>query len=116
MNRNEIAIICTDSLSADVELEQQIKEAGKQLLHPPDYVDALLPVLDRVEKLLSKVDQSPKRSMIEALKPSMRALIQDRYLKHLDVNLKVAIASCISEITRITDDNQMKDARVLNVL
>ncbi|KAI7739357.1 hypothetical protein M8C21_010700, partial [Ambrosia artemisiifolia] len=76
--------------SADVELEQQIKEAGKQLLHPPDSLHALLPVLDRVEKLLSKVDQSPKRSMIEALKPSMMALIQDRYLKHSDVDVKVA--------------------------
>ncbi|KAI7749512.1 hypothetical protein M8C21_001877, partial [Ambrosia artemisiifolia] len=38
-----------------------------------------------------------------------------RYLKHSDVDVKVAVASCISEITRITapdapyDDNQMKD-------
>ncbi|XP_021982601.1 sister chromatid cohesion protein PDS5 [Helianthus annuus] len=69
----------------------------------------------KVEKLLSKVDRSPKRSMIDALRPSMRALIKDGLSKHSDVDVKVAVASCISEITRITapgapyDDNQMRD-------
>ncbi|KAJ0876255.1 putative sister chromatid cohesion protein Pds5 [Helianthus annuus] len=68
----------------------------------------------KVEKLLSKVDQSPKRSMIDVLRPSMRALIKDGLSKHSDVDVKVAVASCISEITRITapdapyDDNQMR--------
>ncbi|KAJ0672162.1 putative sister chromatid cohesion protein Pds5 [Helianthus annuus] len=101
--------------SSDVELEQRIKEIGKQLSHPPDSVEELLTVLDKVEKLLSKVDQSPKRSMIDALRPSMRALIKDGLSKHSDVDVKVAVASCISEITRITapdapyDDNQMRD-------
>ncbi|KAJ0736297.1 putative sister chromatid cohesion protein Pds5 [Helianthus annuus] len=68
----------------------------------------------KVEKLLSKVDRSLKRSMIDALRPSMRALIKDGLSKHSDVDVKVAVASCISEITRITapdapyDDNQMR--------
>ncbi|KAL8238921.1 hypothetical protein R6Q59_015488 [Mikania micrantha] len=101
--------------ATDAELEKQIKEAGKQLLHPPDPVDELLPVLDQVETLLSRVDQSPRKSMVDALKPSMKALIHDNLLKHSDVDVKVAVASCISEITRITapdapyDDNQMRD-------
>ncbi|GJZ76941.1 putative reverse transcriptase domain-containing protein [Tanacetum coccineum] len=75
----------------------------------------LLPVLDQVERLLSKVDQSPKKTMLDALKPSMKALIQDDLLRHSDVDVKVAVASCISEITRITapdapyDDDQMRD-------
>ncbi|KAD6453664.1 hypothetical protein E3N88_08370 [Mikania micrantha] len=53
--------------------------------------------------------------MVDALKPSMKALIHDNLLKHSDVDVKVAVASCISEITRITapdapyDDNQMRD-------
>ncbi|GKF16675.1 hypothetical protein Tco_0061593 [Tanacetum coccineum] len=42
--------------NTDVELEQQLKEVGKKLLHPPDAVDELFPVLDQVERLLSKVD------------------------------------------------------------
>ncbi|KAI3690114.1 hypothetical protein L2E82_48089 [Cichorium intybus] len=101
--------------STEAELEQQLKEAGKRLLHPPDSVDELLPVLDQVEKLLSKVDQSPKKSMLDALKPSMRALIQNSLSSHSDVDVKVAVASCISEITRITapdapyNDDQMRD-------
>ncbi|GJW21341.1 reverse transcriptase domain-containing protein, partial [Tanacetum coccineum] len=101
--------------NTDVELEQQLKEVGKKLLHPPDAVDELLPVLDQVERLLSKVDQSPKKTMLDALKPSMKALIQDDLLRHSDVDVKVAAASCISEITRITapdapyDDDQMRD-------
>ncbi|PWA55577.1 Armadillo-type fold [Artemisia annua] len=101
--------------NTDVELEQQLKEVGRKLLHPPDSVDELLPLLDLVERLLSKVDQSPKKSMLDALKPSMKALIQDDLLRHSDVDVKVAVASCISEITRITapdapyDDDQMRD-------
>ncbi|GJT78228.1 armadillo-type fold protein [Tanacetum coccineum] len=101
--------------NTDVELEQQLKEVGKKLLHQPDAVDELLPVLDQVERLLSKVDQSPKKTMLDALKPSMKALIQDDLLRHSDVDVKVAAASCISEITRITapdapyDDDQMRD-------
>ncbi|GKA26860.1 sister chromatid cohesion protein PDS5-like protein isoform X1 [Tanacetum coccineum] len=45
----------------------------------------------------------------------MKALIQDDLLRHSDVDVKVAVASCISEITRITapdapyDDDQMRD-------
>ncbi|KAJ0443579.1 putative sister chromatid cohesion protein Pds5 [Helianthus annuus] len=67
----------------------------------------------KVEKLLSKVDLSPKRSMIDTLRPSLKALIKDGLSKHSDVDVKVAVASCISEITRITadapyDDNQMR--------
>lgn len=101
--------------SSDVELEQQLKEAGKQLSHPSDSIDELLRVLDQVERLLSKVDQSPDKSMLDALKPSMKALIQDSLLRHSDVDVTVAVASCISEITRITapdapyNDDQMRD-------
>lgn len=52
--------------------------------------------------------------MLEALKPSMKALIEDSLLKHSDDDVKVSVASCISEITRITapdapyDDDQMR--------
>ncbi|KAM0029886.1 putative sister chromatid cohesion protein Pds5 [Helianthus debilis subsp. tardiflorus] len=101
--------------SADAELERQLKEIGKQLSHPHDSVEELLHVLDKVEKLLLKVDQSPKWSMQAALRPSMNALIKDSLSKHSDIDVKVAVASCISEITRITapdapySDDQMRD-------
>ncbi|XP_028105789.1 sister chromatid cohesion protein PDS5-like [Camellia sinensis] len=69
----------------------------------------------QVENFLSRVEQSPSKSMQTALSPSMKALVADELLRHPDVDVKVAVASCISEITRITapdapyDDDQMKD-------
>ncbi|GKD55422.1 armadillo-type fold protein [Tanacetum coccineum] len=85
------------------------------MLHPSDAFDELFPVLDQLKRLLSKVDQSPKKMMLDALKPSMQSLIQDDLLRHSDVDVKVAVASCISKITRIIaldapyGDDQMRD-------
>ncbi|KAJ4707792.1 Sister chromatid cohesion PDS5 B-B [Melia azedarach] len=99
----------------DRELERQLLDAGNRILEPPEEVDELLPLLDRVETCLSRVEQSPSQSMQNALSPSQRALVADKLLRHEDVDVKVAVASCISEITRITapdapyDDEQMKE-------
>ncbi|GKF96206.1 armadillo-type fold protein, partial [Tanacetum coccineum] len=66
------------------------------------------------EKVLSLVEQTPTFSMRDALKPSMKALIHDDLLRHSDVDVKVAVASCLTEIIRITapdppyDDDQMR--------
>ncbi|XP_028095349.1 uncharacterized protein LOC114295323 [Camellia sinensis] len=101
--------------SGEREFEEQLEEAGNRLLQPPSSVDELLPLLDQVENFLSRVEQSPSKSMQTALSPSMKALVADELLRHPDVDVKVAVASCISEITRITapdapyDDDQMKD-------
>lgn len=101
--------------SADKELEAQLTEAGNQLLEPPSSVEDLLPLLDSVESCLSKVEQSPTKSMQTALSPSQKALVAEQLLRHSDPDVKVAVASCISEITRITapdapyDDDQMKE-------
>lgn len=52
--------------------------------------------------------------MSNALRPSMKALVDKGLLGHLDMDVKVAVASCFSEITRITapeapyDDDLMK--------
>lgn len=54
--------------------------------------------------------------MLDALSPSLKALVADQLFRHSDADVRVAIASCISEITRITapeapyDDDQMKVA------
>ncbi|XP_043807720.1 titin homolog isoform X3 [Manihot esculenta] len=101
--------------SSDKELEQQLMEAGIKLVNPPSSVDELLPLLDQVENCLSKVEQSPSKSMQIALAPSLNSLVARQLFRHSDVDVKVAVASCISEITRITapdapyEDYQMKD-------
>ena len=57
--------------------------------------------------------------MQSALTPSLKALISDQLLRHSDIDVKVAVAACISEITRITapdapyNDEQMKVIRNL---
>ncbi|KAK2981690.1 hypothetical protein RJ640_013088 [Escallonia rubra] len=101
--------------SGDKELEKQLREAGDLLLKHPSSVDELLPLLDQVENCLSRVEQSPRDPMLNALSPSRNALVEDELLRHSDVDVKVAVASCISEITRITapdapyEDEKMKD-------
>ncbi|CAL5440027.1 unnamed protein product [Camellia sinensis] len=101
--------------SGEREFEEQLEEDGNRLLQPPSSVDELLPLLDQIENFLSRVEQSPLKSMQTALSPFMKALVADKLLRHPDVDVKVAVASCISEITRITapdapyDDDQMKD-------
>ncbi|KAJ6856344.1 hypothetical protein NC651_038068 [Populus alba x Populus x berolinensis] len=55
------------SSNSDKELEQQLLEAGTKLLNPPSSLDDLLPLLDQVENCLSKVEQSPLKSMQNAL-------------------------------------------------
>lgn len=63
---------------------------------------------------LIDVDQSPHESMQTALSPLMKALVAGKLFKHSDDDVRVAVAACISEITRITapeapyDDDQMK--------
>ncbi|XP_057803846.1 LOW QUALITY PROTEIN: sister chromatid cohesion protein PDS5 homolog C-like [Salvia miltiorrhiza] len=100
---------------SDKELEERLTAAGKSLAQPPSSLDELLPLLDRVEELLSKVEQSPPKTMQNALTPLMKALVMEVLLEHSDIDVKVGVASCISEITRITapdapyDDDKMKD-------
>ncbi|XP_027903967.1 uncharacterized protein LOC114163817 [Vigna unguiculata] len=102
-------------MSIDKELEEQLLEVGNKLAVPPSSVEEVLQLLDQVESLLLRVGQAPSSSMENALSPSLKALIANKLLQHSDDNVKVAVGSCISEITRITapeapyDDDQMKD-------
>ncbi|XP_072990432.1 sister chromatid cohesion protein PDS5 homolog C-like isoform X3 [Typha latifolia] len=97
------------------ELEDRLREVGSRLGSPPTAVDELLPLLDKVESFLSRVEQSPSQSMLNALQPTMNALVAKELLGYSDTDVKVALASCISEVTRITapdapyDDDSMKE-------
>ncbi|XP_047324398.1 sister chromatid cohesion protein PDS5 homolog C-like isoform X5 [Impatiens glandulifera] len=101
--------------SSKAELEEQLLKVGKKLLQPPATVDELLPLLDQAEALLSRVEQCPPRPLQSTLSLSTKALVEDELFRHSDIDVKVAVASCISEITRITapdtpyDDDKMKE-------
>lgn len=59
--------------------------------------------------------------MRDALQPSMNALISNELFRHSDVAVKISVASCIAEITRITapdapyDEEQMKVGTYLSM-
>ncbi|KAK7818678.1 sister chromatid cohesion protein pds5 [Quercus suber] len=99
----------------DREFEKQITEAGNRLLNPPSSIDDLLTLLDKVENLLAYVEQESSKSMRDALFSSVKALINNKLLRHTDMDVKVSVVSCIIEITRITEpdapykDEQMKE-------
>jgi len=52
--------------------------------------------------------------MLDALQPVMKVLVSEELFRHSDIDVKVSVASCITDITRITapdqpyDDEQMK--------
>ncbi|XVF89391.1 hypothetical protein PTKIN_Ptkin19aG0126500 [Pterospermum kingtungense] len=101
--------------ASDKELELQLMETGNRLVEPPSSVDELISLLDQVESYLSRVEQSPSESMQNALSPSLKSLVAEQLFRHPDEDVKVAVAACISEITRITapdapyDDDQMRE-------
>ena len=82
-------------------LEDQLKDAGNDLLNFPSAIDELL-TLGKVENLLANVEQAPSKSMYDALLPLMKALITNEILRHTKMDVKILVLSCIIEITRIT--------------
>ncbi|KAL5074441.1 hypothetical protein RYX36_013425 [Vicia faba] len=97
------------------ELQDQLLDVGNRLKDPPASVDQLISLLTRADSCLARVEQSPKDSMRTALEPTLKALVEHRLLRHPNTDVQVALASCITEITRITapdapyDDDQMKE-------
>ncbi|KAF5741778.1 hypothetical protein HS088_TW10G00784 [Tripterygium wilfordii] len=106
---------------ADIHIEAQLIETGNSLLNPPSSIVELLSLLDKAEHLLSNVDQAPSRATQDAMLPMMKALVSNDILRHSDMDVKVSVADCISEITRITapdapyDDDLMKECFQLSV-
>lgn len=104
------------------ELEEELADVGNKLLKPPSSTEELLNLLDEVGCFLSKVTQEPSHSMLDALKPSMKALIGTEILMHNDTDVKVYVASCISEIARIMapnapyNDEEMKNFFQLSIV
>lgn len=60
------------------------------------------------------VDQSPNDLMKEVLTPLQKCLVDRSLVDHSNVDVKVAVAACLCEITRVTapeapfDDQELK--------
>jgi len=48
------------------------------------------------------MDQSPSMSILESMQPFLKAIVKPELLKHQDKDVKLLVASCLCEITRIT--------------
>ncbi|KAJ1271765.1 hypothetical protein BS78_06G150800 [Paspalum vaginatum] len=97
------------------ETELRLRDIGQRFDALPVDVDELLRLLEETENWLSRVEQSPPENMYNTLRPTMAALITNELLEHPHPNVKVAVTSCLTEVTRITapeapyDDDVMKE-------
>lgn len=96
-------------------LQLQLKELGSKLDNPPTSKDSLIKLLKQGSTFLSELEQSPPKAMLEAMQPLQSAIVKPELLKHQDREVKLLVATCICEITRITapeapySDDVLKD-------
>ncbi|XP_043693210.1 sister chromatid cohesion protein PDS5 homolog B-like [Telopea speciosissima] len=83
-------------------LQQQLREVGSKLENPPTSKDVLIKLLKQAANCLSELDQSPLPPMLESMQPCLNAIGKPELLKHQDRDVKLLVATCICEITRIT--------------
>ncbi|GAB2228234.1 hypothetical protein Droror1_Dr00010064 [Drosera rotundifolia] len=100
---------------SEIQLVKELNDAGERLSKPPASVEELLTLLDEMELLLTKVDQSASPLVQQALLPAMKALVSDQLFRNQDMDVKITVATCINEIMRITapdapyNDERMKE-------
>ncbi|XP_047148775.1 sister chromatid cohesion protein PDS5 homolog A-like isoform X1 [Vigna umbellata] len=80
----------------------QLKELGSKLETLPSSKDAIVKLLKQATPCLAELDQSPSASTLESMKPFFNAIVKPELLKHQDRDVKLLVATCVCEITRIT--------------
>ena len=114
-------VLFKPSISIETHLENQLNEAGSDLFNLPSSIDELLTLLYKVQNLLANVEQAPSKSIQDALLPSMKTLISNELLRHVEMDVKISVIFCIIEITMITapdascDNEKMKEIFQLTV-
>ncbi|KAI4365017.1 hypothetical protein MLD38_021039 [Melastoma candidum] len=99
-----------------VKAETLLKELGFKLESLPSSKDSLVKLLKQAATCLAELDQSPSASTLETIQPFLDAIVKPGLLKHLDKDVKLLVAACLCEITRITapeapyTDDILKDA------
>nr|XP_043637363.1 uncharacterized protein LOC122608333 [Erigeron canadensis] len=92
-----------------------LMDSGKNLSHLPPAIPDLLTLLQRTEKVLSRVEQSPSKSIQYAMNPIVNPLIDTDLVRHPDMDVNISVACCICQILRIMapnvpyDEKQMKE-------
>ncbi|XP_017226187.1 sister chromatid cohesion protein PDS5 homolog A isoform X2 [Daucus carota subsp. sativus] len=79
-----------------------LKELGSKLHNLPTSKDTLIKLLKEAAATLSEIDQSPPKSVLTSMQPFLDAIVKPELIKHQDREVKLLVATCICEITRIT--------------
>ncbi|KAL8099999.1 hypothetical protein AgCh_032310 [Apium graveolens] len=79
-----------------------LKELGSKLHNLPSSKDTLIKLLKEAAATLSEIDQSPPKSVLMSMQPFLDSIVKPELLKHQDREVKLLVATCICEITRIT--------------
>ncbi|KAL2932207.1 Sister chromatid cohesion protein PDS5-like protein B [Bienertia sinuspersici] len=80
----------------------ELKDLGSKFEFPPSSKDSLLKLFKQAITILSDLEQSPPASILESMQPFLKAIVRPELLKHQDKDVKLLVASCLCEITRIT--------------
>ncbi|XP_041998535.1 uncharacterized protein LOC121748320 isoform X2 [Salvia splendens] len=83
-------------------LKKSLMEYGSELVKPYDCTEVLTERLDKLEHLLSGTPQNYKKLVETFLQPAKEALITRDLIGHSELDVRVSVASCISQIIRIT--------------
>ncbi|CAA3022450.1 Hypothetical predicted protein [Olea europaea subsp. europaea] len=93
------------SEEAEEQLNTHVIQAGKAILELAYTNEELLQELDKLEDLLSKVRQEKKKNeMKKVLRSAKKALVG--LLGHGEMDVKISVTSCLTEIMRITAPNE----------
>lgn len=65
--------------------------------------------------VLSDLEQSPPKAILESMQPFLKAIVRPELLKHQDKDVKLLVASCLCEITRITAPEAPYSDEILKV-
>ncbi|XP_071689759.1 sister chromatid cohesion protein PDS5 homolog A isoform X3 [Rutidosis leptorrhynchoides] len=102
-------------------LQKLLEEIGSKLENPPANKDTLIKLLKQAATCLSEIEQSPPKAVLESMQPLINAIVKQELLKHHDKEVKLLVATCTCEITRVTapeapyDDEILKDIFMLIV-
>ncbi|XP_076907861.1 sister chromatid cohesion protein PDS5 homolog A-like [Bidens hawaiensis] len=92
-----------------------LQDVGSKLHNPPPNKDALIRLLKQAASSLSELEQSPPKEVLKSMQPFINAIVKPELLKHHDKEVKLLVAACTCEITRVTapeapyGDDALKD-------
>lgn len=98
---------------------QILEPIGRLFFMPNDQIfmmpDILSWELQQAANYLSELEQSPSAYLLESLQPLFNVFAKPKLLKHPDGDVKLLVATCICEITRITAPEAPYNDDVLRV-